>query len=240
MEEDKLADYYMSLKKAAPKHGRGLGGGPAKRLVRAGSNALYRRFVRAGAQIDTSTEGLEMKGNEFKGAKLTFGEPSTPPAPAASAGNAAASMPPAKRFAAVDWRQEALKAVQEAEGADAVSVAHCAEAAVKAATTAVTGGDDDSETLIASSASAVAAQLEHAALVGIVQLVADGALEADPAGGATHVTAFPPGMSAYSRVMASPATTQLVLPPPTPKVDEAEAAAAKKAAKKAKKEKKEK
>lgn len=48
MEEDKLADYYMSLKKAAPKHGRGLGGGPAKRLVRAGSNALYRRFVRAG------------------------------------------------------------------------------------------------------------------------------------------------------------------------------------------------
>lgn len=50
MEEQKLTDYYMSLKNAAPKHGRGLGGGAVKkRLVRAGDNMLYSKFVRAGA-----------------------------------------------------------------------------------------------------------------------------------------------------------------------------------------------
>jgi hypothetical protein len=50
MEEQKLTDYYMSLKNAAPKHGRGLGAAVVqKRLIRAGENQLYSRFVRAGA-----------------------------------------------------------------------------------------------------------------------------------------------------------------------------------------------
>ena len=166
-----------------------------------------------GAEIDSSTKGLDINSNEYKGARVSFGaeSSSTPAAAAAGGGAAVATMPSAPHFRDFNWDEKVVSIVTDSQAAvGSVTVEHCAEAVAKAAVDfmpAVAGEHTGKSTQ-----AAVAAQARHTTLVTIIHLVAANKIEASPAGGGTGKDSFGSGSSVWSHVVANPNTTLLVLP----------------------------